>query len=339
MNRTTAARKNLAGRRGPGAIPGRVPVRRTSVVLLPVLAFLMAGAFVLTGCGQTISKPEETPGGYSTVQGTYALTYVWNGFPGTTDVVVTKGGYVYVAQESARVVAYKTFASQPHPLIAPLENLVKPVLLAEGPNEEIYVADAGDMTVKHFPRGGGAPIQTFTDPEWAVFGGIAVDNNGSVYVADRQKDFIWKYTPSGQRDTLGGNGVLSESGAGIGYVSHPSGLSFTGTYLLVTDTGHQQVKELATDAVASCFLFVNGPSPSDPFSSPLDSDTDEGGNIYVADTGKNRVLKYDGSGVLKATVNWDASYPMGPTVAVAARDVWVYVADPQNAKILIYELR
>ena len=307
--------------------------------MLLLSASLLCGALVLSGCGQKLSKPEETPGGYTIPPGTYILTYKWDDFSGTTDIVVTTGGFVYVAKDSASVVAYKTFAAQAHPLIAPLEGLVKPVLLAEGPNEEIYVADAGDMTVKHFPRAGGAPLQTFTDAEWAVFGGIAVDDGGYLYVADRQKEFIWKYTPSGDRDTLGGNGVLSESGAGIGYVMQPGGLSFDGTFLLVTDTGHNQVKRLATDAVASCYLFINGPSPSDPFGSPLDSDSDESGNIYVADTGKNRVLKYDGTGTLKATVNWDPAYPLGQPVAVAARGNWVYVADPQNAKILIYELR
>jgi hypothetical protein len=312
------------------SVRGRVFTAWGSVLLL--LLFL-------AGCGQKISKPVETPGGTSIPIGEYVLIGLWNGFPGTTDIVVTTGGFVYVAQESARVVAYKTFAATPHPLIAPLENLVKPVLLAEGPNEEMYVADAGDMTVKHFPRGGGYPLQTFTDAAWAEFGGIAVDNKGYLYVADSQKEFIWKYTPAGERDTLGGNGVLSESGAGIGYVMHPRGMSFDGTYLLVTDTGHNQVKRLATDAVASCYLFVNGPSPTDPFESPLDSDSDELGNIYVADTGKNRVLRYTNSGVLDKTVNWDTTFAVGPPVAVAARLDWVYVADPENARILIYEYR
>ena len=321
------------------SVRGRVSPAWGSVLLLLLSAALLGGGLGLAGCGQKLSKPEETPYGPPTSPGNYILVYVWNDFPGTTDIVVTTGGFVYVAQESSRVTAFKTFAAQPHPLIAPLENLVKPVLLAEGPNEEIYVADAGDMTVKHFPRGGGAPLQTFTDPAWAVFGGIAVDNAGCVYVADSQKEFIWKYTPAGARDTLGGNGVLSERGAGIGYVMRPGGLSFDGTFLLVTDTGHNQVKRLATDAVASCYLFINGPSASDPFDSPLDSDSDESGNIYVADTGKNRVLKYTNLGVLDRTVNWDASYPIGPPVAVAARGDWVYVADPENAKILIYELR
>ncbi len=321
------------------SVRGRLSPTWRSALLFLLSASLLAGALGLAGCGQQLSKPEETRGGTGVVQGRYVLTYEWGGFPGTTDVVVTVGGFVYVAQESARVVAYKTFFPQPHPLIAPLENLSKPVLLAEGPNEEIYVADAGDMTVKHFPRSGGLPIQTFTDPEWAVFGGIAVDDEGYIYVADSQKDFIWKYTPSGDRDTLGGNGVLSESGAGIGYVMRPGGLCFDGAYLQVTDTGHNQVKKLATDAVASCYLFINGPSPSDPFDSPLDSDADELGNIYVADTGNNRVLKYLATGVIDQTVNWDTTYAVGPPSAVAARDKWVYIADPQNSKILIYELR
>ncbi len=321
------------------SVRGRVFPGWGSVLVLLLSASLLGGALFLAGCGQKISKPEETQGGPTTPPGNYILTYVWSDFPGTTDIVVTTGGFVYVAQESSRVVAYKTFSPTPHPLIAPLENLVKPVLLAEGPNEEIYVADAGDMTVKHFPRAGGPPLVTFTDPAWAVFGGIAVDDQGYIYVGDSEKQFIWKYTPAGERDTLGGNGVLSESGAGIGYVIHPRGLSFDGTYILVTDTGHNQVKRLAKDAYASCFLFINGPSPTDPFDSPLDSDSDELGNIYVADTGKNRVLKYTNLGVLDKTVNWDPEFPIGPPVGVAARGDWVYVADPDNSRILIYELR
>ena len=99
------------------------------------------------------------------------------------------------------------------------------------------------------------------------------------------------------------------------------------------------MKRLATDAVASCYLFINGPSASDPFDSPLDSDSDELGNMYVADTGKDRVLKYTNLGVLDKTVNWDTTFVVGPPVAVAARGDWVYVADPAYSRILIYELR
>jgi len=309
-------------------------------LLTSFAAVLVAAPLLLCGCGQKIAQPEETTLGVAPPPNTYVLTYEWLGFPGTTDLVVTTGGYVYVAQDSSRVLAYKTFSPQQHPLIEELEGLVKPVLLAEGVDEEMFVADAGDMTVKRFPRSGGAPVQTFSDTAWVMFGGIAVDSDGFLYVADKQRDYIWKYTPFGERDTsLGGNGVLTEGGEGTGYVSQPGGLCFDGTYIQVTDTGHNRVIKLVRDEFAFGVLNVTGPSLEDPFASPLDSDSDETGNVYVADTGKDRVLKYNTSGVLMATVNWDPAYPVGPPVAVAARDKWVYVADPENGKILIYELR
>ncbi|MFH0777537.1 MAG: NHL repeat-containing protein [Candidatus Eisenbacteria bacterium] len=307
------------------------------LLFLSLLAALVAG-----GCGQKIGAPEETPGGLAPPPGTYILTYEWTGFSGTTDVVVTAGGLVYVAQDSSAVAAYKTFSPQRHPLIADLTGLVKPVLLAEGVEEEVYVADAGDMTVKRFPRSGGSPAQVFSDTVWSVFGGIAVDNLGNLYVADKATEYIWKYLPSGRRDTtLMTAGVLSEGGEGEGYVRQPGGLCFDGTYLQVTDTGKNRVQKLATNVFAQNMLNppVTGPSLEDPLASPLDSDSDAEGNVYVADTNKHRVLKYDIVRELLTTVNWDTTYAIGKPVAVAARERWVYIADPDNGKILIYELR
>jgi len=252
---------------------------------------------------------------------------------------------VYVAQESSLVAGYKTFSSHRHPLINDLTGLLKPVYLAEGVNEEIYVADAGDTTVKRFSRWGGARIQVVRDTAWTEFGGIAVDNAGFLYVADKHREFIWKYRPSGERDpllthpTLGTPGLLTEGGEGLGYVRHPGGMCFDGIYLQVTDTGKNRVQKLVTDEFARAVLSVTGPSLTDPLKAPLDSDTDSDGNIYIADTGNSRVLKYDRFGLLLATVNWDTTVVIGPPTAVAARDKWVYIADPEHSRILIYELR
>ena len=321
----------------------RNPARRNLGLAFILLALLPS--FLFWGCGQRIGKPEETLGGGTTIPNTYVLTYEWKNFPGTTDIVVTVGGFVYVAQESARVAAYKTFSPERHPLIGDLMRLVKPVYIAEGVNEEIYVADAGDTTVKRFSRSGGDTILVVRDTAWTEFGGIAVDDQGFLYVADKKRELIWKYRPSGERDsslrppTTMIPGLLSEGGEGFGYVRRPGGMCFDGVYIQVTDTGKNRVQKLARDEFALGVLNVIGPSPSDPLKAPLDSDTDSDGNIYVADTGNSRVLKYDRSGLLLATVTWDSTVVIGPPTAVAARDKWVYVADPEHSRILIYELR
>ncbi|UCF79629.1 MAG: NHL repeat-containing protein [Candidatus Eiseniibacteriota bacterium] len=307
-----------------------------AILLLSTLLCLVS----LCGCGQKIEGPSETPGGLAPPPNTYILTYEWNNFPGTTDIIVTTGGFVYVAQESTQVAAYTTFSPKRHPLIADLVGLARPVLVAEGADEQIYVADAGDTTVKKFSRSGGSPIQVFRDTAWVAIGGIAADEAGFLYVADRQKEMIWKYISSGIRDSsFGTNGVLSEGGEGVGYVRQPGGMCFDGVYLQVTDTGKNRVQKLVPDEFAFGVLSVTGPSLEDPFESPLDSAADSEGNIYVADTGKRRVLKYDSSGFLLATVNWDSTVVVGEIPAVAAKDKWVYVADPEHNRILIYELR
>ena len=312
---------------------------------LGLILLTLLPSVLFWGCGQRIGKPEETPGGEAPPPNTYVLTYEWTDFPGTTDIVVTEGGFVYVAQESSVVAAYKTFSPYRHPLINDLTGLVKPVYIAEGPDEQMYVADLGDTTVKRFARLGGAPIQVVRDTAWTQLGGIAVDDQGFLYVADRQRELIWKYRPSGKRDSslvhpiLGTPGLLSEGGEGVGYVRRPGGMCFDGIYLQVTDTGKNRIQKLVRDEFALGVLSVLGPSPSDPFNAPLDSDTDANGNIYVADTGNNRVLKYNSSGTLLATVTRDPATVIGPPSSVSARDKWVYVADPEHGRILIYELR
>jgi len=311
-----------------------------AAILLALLVLIL-----LPGCGQKIGKPAETPGGGVLPPDTYSLTYEWKGFPGTTDIVVTSGGFVYVAQESSIVAAYKTFSPERHPLVNDLLGLVKPIYVAEGVSQEIYVADAGDMTVKRFPRYGGNTIQVIRDTAWVAFGGIAVDNLGYLYVADKQRELIWKYRPSGERDSslmhpiLLTPGLLTEGGEGLGYVRRPGGMCFDGSYLQVTDTGKNRVQKLATDEFALAVLGITGPSLTDPLNGPLDSAVDAVGNVYVADTGNNRVLKYDSAGNIKKTVTVDPATTIGPPTAVAARDAWVYVADPEHSRILIYELR
>jgi hypothetical protein len=326
-------------------------------IRLRVSFLAMMILLLVWGCGQRVGKPEESPPPPSCGDSCCVLRYVWKNFPGTTDIVVTVGGFVYVAQESSLVAAYMTFSPHRHPLINDLTGLLKPVYLAEGVNEEMYVADAGDTTVKRFSRSGGAPIQVVRDTAWTEFGGIAVDNAGFLYVADRHRELIWKYRQSGERDssltcglveyrasgerdrsvthpTLGTPGLLTEGGEGVGYVRHPGGMCFDGVYLQVTDTGKNRVQKLVTDECACGVLSI-----TDSLKAPLDSDTDSDGNIYIADTGNSRVLKYDRSGLLLGTVNLDKTVVIGPPTAVAARDKWVYVADPEHSRILIYECR
>jgi hypothetical protein len=334
-NRTNLARRNMGS-------------ALVLAALLPPLLFW--------GCGQRIGKPQETPGGTPPPPNTYVLTFERTNFPGVTDMIVTAGGFVYVAQDSARVTAYTTFLSQKHPLIADLTGLVKPVLLAEGVNDEVYVADAADTTVKRFSPTGGAPIQVVRDTAWTVLGGIAVDNLGFLYVADRQREFIWKYRPSGERDsslrhpTLGTPGLLTEGGEGLGYVRSPGDLCFDGTYLQVTDTGKKRVQKLATSEFALGIFsvaFTDSDTTVTPHVeytlTPVASHFDHQGNIYVSYRRiggiLDKVTKFDGSGEAVATVTRDPAAVIGTAVAVIAREQYVYVADPEHSRILIYELR
>jgi len=71
-------------------------------------------------------------------------------------------------------------------------------------------------------------------------------------------------------------------------------------------------------------------------SSPLGISTDPKGNIYVADTGNNRIQKFDGQGKLLAFIGgfgWDHEQFHRPVDICADNGLDVYVADYDNRRI------
>lgn len=309
-------------------------------MLLVLGVVLFAG--VLSSCGQQFDLPPQPDPGRTPTPGTYNVEKIWDlDAPGD---LVSQGSYLYVIEGQARVQAYLTRAKQPiHPqFVGEFEGLVRPtaICLARRDSTYILVADQGDTTVKRYLFTGGRPRFAFQDSIWrGDFSAIAADGHLNVFLSFASRDTILEYDDQGHRRRL-----ISDRGTGSGFVIQPNGLHWNGEHLLVADTGKNWVQRLRGDT-------TNVAAPGDPlgltvpFTAPLDVSADRLGEfIYVADTGRDRVLKFLKTGAFIDSVyapnkeSTPLEIPLHGPRYLAVEDSLVFVSDPDHNRVVAFRL-
>jgi len=195
--------------------------------------------------------------------------------------------------------------------------LYYPGAVAVDSNGNLYIADynnnrvrkvtpagtistvAGKGTAGETGNGGPATAAELNLPQ-----GIAVDAAGNLYIADSGGNTIRKVTASGTISTLAGNGTAGYSGDGgaataakldIPYSVHMDTLG----NLYIADYGSNTVRRV-TPAGAISTVAGNGAqgysgdgaaAPSAELYGPADAAVDNYGNLYLTDSGNNRVRK------------------------------------------------
>lgn len=230
--------------------------------------------------------------------------------------------------------------------------------------------------VREYGLLGGDTISTFTDTSMAFVRGVAADDQGRVYVAGsaivlipdqqdpriRTRSFqfrVTRYLPvvpgsvppdpymPGTNRWIRDPNYIVEEGSGAGTLNDPRGLYWTGSNVLggpglfAADFGKDWVQKLS-DATSSTGLYRIEADSTTSLNRPVDVTADRAGFVYVADTGNQRVLRYDpyGEFIQRVDVEPD-SYGqrlLGP-VAVAADDSLVYVSDGPALKVVRYQRR
>ena len=173
--------------------------------------------------------------------------------------------------------------------------------------------------------------------------GLDVDGAGNVYVALTASNQVWKYFPTNTAfvaDTNFGIGgciglTNGTSGATNGAFNAPFDVAVSpdGGTISVSDSGNNRIQQFTANGTFIAAFGTNGMDMGQ-FNKPLGLTYDSIGNLYIVDSGNNRIAIANGTMVLGVSGGSGTNFGQfsSPTnISVNARGI--YVADSGNKRI------
>ncbi len=217
-----------------------------------------------------------------------------------------------------------------------------PAGVAVDGNTNVYVADYSNQTIRKISPTGvvtnfaGSPGLVGTNngtgsaARFASPAGIAVDTNGTIYVADTGNQTIRKITPAGVVTLFAGlaQQAGTNNGTGTGARFHfPYAVAVgTNSTLYVVDYGSQLVRKITPAGVVTTLAgsaYVTGTNDgigaAAEFNFPAGIAADSTGNVYVADNGNQTIRKITAAGVVTTLAGAPAEFGFADGVGGAAR--------------------
>jgi streptogramin lyase len=157
--------------------------------------------------------------------------------------------------------------------------------------------------------------------------GLALAEDGYLYVADTGNDAIRRISPDGAVSTIAG------ADAGL---NGPVGVAVDGRRIIVADTYNDRIVAIEPDGSLTTIAGAGGPGFADganaSFDTPSGVAVDAGGHIFVADTGNGAVRRISPDGTV-ATIG--PGYASRPLAIDVAADGSLFVADARGRVIEI----
>ncbi len=168
----------------------------------------------------------------------------------------------------------------------------------------VFVADMSNNTIRKItPAGmvttiagqagmGGSAVGFGNNARFNCPFGVAVDNEGNVYVSDSGNNVIRKIMPAGVVVPFAGLGYAGGTDGNVNDArfSNPQGLAVDGAgNVYVADTGNNTVRKITPMGVVTTLPGLAGDTAR--FNSPGGVAVDGAGIVYVADTNNHCVRK------------------------------------------------
>lgn len=246
-------------------------------------------------------------------------------------LLISAGGFAYVlysrffAPPPPTVVGWKahvtTFAGDASPgfadAAAPAQaRFADPFGIAVDGEGNVYVADAGDSNRirKVLPEGivstlaggregfadGAGAQAAFNTPS-----AIALDGDGNLFVADTGNNRIRKITPEGIVSTVAGEGTAgyADGAAGEAQFNAPVGVAVDERgNVYVADTYNDRIRQITPEGQVKTIAggatpgYADGAAADALFDTPCAVAVAPDGELYVADTGNDRIRKLTADG-------------------------------------------
>jgi hypothetical protein len=207
---------------------------------------------------------------------------------------------------------------------APSATLHNPADVAVDAGGDVFLADSANNRIRKLTPAG--TISTLAGNGTAGFSGdggpatsaalnspfgVAVDAGGDVFLADYRNQRLRKVTPAGTISTFAGNGTQGFSGDGGpatgAQLNGPFGVAVdAGGDVFLAESGNQRIRKVTPAGTISTiagngtqgFSGDGGPATRAQLFNPEGIAVDASGDIFIADSGNNRLRKVTPAGAI-----------------------------------------
>src|ERR1019366_1612507 len=168
--------------------------------------------------------------------------------------------------------------------------------------------------------------------------GVVMDNAGNLLIADKFNNRIRSVSQSGNITTIAGNGTAGFSGdnglATAAALYNPTGVFVDGSgNIFVTVSYSNRIRKIAPGGIITTvagagtqsFSGAGGPATSASLNHPNTVAIDGSGNIFIADTGNNRIREVSASTAAGPSINPGGVVPIYSSVPVIQPGEWVTI--------------
>lgn len=240
-----------------------------------------------------------------------------------------------------------------------------PAHAVRAPNGDLLIVDAGNRQIRRVDSSGrisaaaGPAISDGTNSSTLIYPrDVAADAAGNLYIVDLAASKVYRVAPDGRGTVFAGTGTIAFYGdggpAGSATLALPRGVALDGAgNVYIADTSNHRIRQVTRDGTISTiagaggpgFLGDGGPATLALLNTPSAVALDTRGNIYIADTGNQRIRRIDARGIITTIAGTDAggfggdngpataaalNRPQGVAVDQAGN---VFIADTDNQRV------